>query len=77
MKYFVYVIKSLKTGIFYKGQTNNLERRLWEHNADKYGPHELVFVQVCDSRSGAMKLEKFFKTGKGREIIQEFSSLIV
>lgn len=72
MEYFVYIIRSLKTGVIYKGQTNNLERRLGEHEVDRYGPHELVFVQVCESRSEAMRLEKFFKTGIGREIIQGF-----
>ena len=30
--YFVYVIKSIKDGEFYTGFTDNLERRLLEHN---------------------------------------------
>jgi putative endonuclease len=69
MDYYLYIIKSLKTGKIYKGQTNNIDRRLHEHTLDRYGPFELLFVQICASRSESMSLEKFFKTGQGREII--------
>ncbi|HUW24823.1 MAG TPA: GIY-YIG nuclease family protein [Patescibacteria group bacterium] len=33
--FFVYILRSTKTGKFYTGSTNNLERRLTEHNANK------------------------------------------
>lgn len=72
MEYFVYIIKSLKKGVTYKGQTNNLERRLYEHTLDQYDPYELIYVQICKNRSAAVILERFFKTGYGREIIQLF-----
>lgn len=71
MEYYVYILKCNKTGKLYKGQTNNLERRLFEHKFDRYSSYELVFVQICDSRSEAIIWENFFKTGKGREIISE------
>jgi len=73
--YWVYVIKGEK-GIFYKGFTNNLERRLMEHANGKtettrrMGKLELVFVQVCDTRAEARELEKYLKSGIGREIIK-------
>lgn len=68
--YFVYVIKNVKTGQFYKGQTNNLERRLFEHETDRWGPFELIFVQICDSRSESMNIEKYLKRGQGRKFIE-------
>ena len=75
--YFVYVLKSIKCGVFYKGMTDDLERRLKEHfrgnskTTSKYLPLELVFVQICESRLEARKLEKYLKSGYGREIIKE------
>ena len=79
--YTVYIIKNPQ-GVLYKGQTNNLTRRLKEHNLvngsfSKYtknkGPWILVYKEEFNSRGEAMKREKFFKTGKGRE---ELSKLI-
>ena len=75
--FYVYVLKSLKNGLFYKGMTDDLDRRLTEHNrgysrtTKKYLPIELVFVQICVSRLEARKLEKYLKSGYGREIIEE------
>jgi len=67
--YYVYVIRSLSSGQLYKGQTNNLERRLHEHEIDRWGPYDLVFVQICDNKSESMLLEKYLKTGQGRKYI--------
>jgi putative endonuclease len=67
--YYVYVIRSLRENMFYKGQTNNLERRLEEHEIDRWGPYELIFVQISETRSEAMLMEKYLKTGNGREFI--------
>jgi putative endonuclease len=75
--YYVYVLKSLKTGQYYKGLTDNISRRLNQHFSGKspttkyYLPVELVHVEICDNRSEARKVEKYFKTGIGREIIKE------
>ena len=63
--------------MFYKGLTNQIDRRLNEHFSGKSPttkwqiPLELVHVEICESRSHARKLEKYFKSGYGREIIEE------
>ncbi len=55
--------------------TNNLERRFKEHingnskTTKKYLPLELVFVQICETRFEARELEKYLKSGYGRETI--------
>ena len=67
--YFVYVIKSLRNSQYYKGQTNDLVRRLKEHEIDRWGPFDLVFVQICENRSESVNLEKYLKTGQGRKFI--------
>ena len=77
--YYVYVVKNPKN-IFYKGHTNNVERRIREHNSvgskfSKYtknqGPWILVYKEKHYARSKAMLREKYFKTGKGREELMD------
>ena len=76
--FYTYVLKSRKNGKLYTGHTENLERRLLEHNSrndrSKFsyvnGPWELLFFKTFDTRSEAMKHERFLKTGKGREYIK-------
>jgi putative endonuclease len=76
MLYTVYVLKN-SAGILYKGITEDLERRLLQHNAgysrwtkDK-GPWELVYTETFYDKTVALKREKFFKSGKGREFVYQ------
>jgi putative endonuclease len=75
--YYVYVLRSKQLDKLYKGLTNNLDRRLFEHNQGKVQttksllPVELVYVQLCDTRIEARMLEKLLKSGWGREILNE------
>jgi len=70
---FVYVLKSKRTHKRYVGITNNLGRRLKEHNggncrSTKAGaPWKLIYKEIFDSHEEARKREKFFKSGQGRE----------
>ena len=65
--YYVYIIESQQSGIFYKGSTNDYVRRLTEHNEgiNDYtkgkGPWKLVFVQKFDTKSEALVKEKKLK----------------
>lgn len=74
--YYTYVLRSLKNKRFYIGSTNNLERRLIEHNIGKSKytrsakPFKLVYFEKFDTRQEAVKRELFFKTGKGREYLR-------
>ena len=40
-----------------------------------YLPLQLIHVDICKNRYQARLLEKFFKTGYGREVIREISLL--
>ena len=77
MIYYVYIIYSASADKYFVGQTNNLERRIEEHNLreGRYtsgkGPWKLVFKEEWDSRSETMRREKFLKSGKGREYWKE------
>ena len=52
---------------FYTGQTEDIQRRLEEHNRGKTSfsaqgmPWTLVYSKDCSSRSEAIKLQKFIK----------------
>lgn len=77
--YYVYVLESDKDSRHYIGHTNNLERRILEHNTNrnrkKYtssrGPWQLLFYEAFATRAEAMKRERFLKTGKGRKYIRD------
>ncbi|MEO6729028.1 MAG: GIY-YIG nuclease family protein [Candidatus Dojkabacteria bacterium] len=75
---YVYVLKSLSSSKLYIGQTHNLELRLKQHNGEGLfssgytrgkGPWSLIHYESFTTRSEAIKREKFLKTGKGREFI--------
>jgi putative endonuclease len=74
--YFVYAIKSKLRNYLYVGLTNNLERRLGEHNKGQnkttkpYRPLELILVEKCETRPQARNREKFLKIGSGKEFLK-------
>ncbi len=77
MKYFGYIIKS-KEGFIYKGMTEDLNNRLVEHNNKalsfwtKRGTDwRLVYEEEFDNKTEALKREKWFKTGVGREYLKK------
>jgi len=75
--YYVYILKSNKTGEIYTGQTSDLKRRLEWHNnglqkSTKHAiPWQVIYSEKYGNRSEAIKREKFLKSGKGREIIKK------
>ncbi len=77
--FFVYLRKCQTSGTFYTGQTDNLERRLLEHNntskgkkyTSKKGPWKLIYSEEYDTRAKAMQREKFLKSGQGREFLKK------
>lgn len=75
--FFVYVLRSLKNGRFYIGSTNNIERRLKEHNSgrSKYTsltfPFELIHQEIFETLKDARKREIMLKGGKGRQWLKE------
>jgi len=76
LEYTVYILKSLKNNRYYIGQTDNLEKRLKEHNsgksrATKHGaPWTLMHKEIYDSRKEAMKRELKLKRIKKRKYIE-------
>ena len=71
MAYYAYILKSLSRNTHYYGSTGNLEKRVKEHNSGKVRyskgrmPWKLHYFEVFESRSEAMKREKYFKSIDG------------
>ncbi|MEK9156416.1 MAG: GIY-YIG nuclease family protein [Patescibacteria group bacterium] len=78
--YQVYILQSRKNGRYYTGSTNNLKRRLAEHNSGRSEytkptkPFDLVYSEVFETRTQAVQRERYFKTGKGREELKNIIS---
>ena len=76
MAYSVYVLESQKSGLRYIGFAENATKRLQEHNAGKTpstknkGPWEIVYLEHFRTKILAEKRERFFKTGRGKEVLK-------
>ena len=57
--YYVYVLKNIATGQLYYGYTNNLERRITEHN--KRQTYELRYYEAYKVDTDARKRERSLK----------------
>ena len=72
MRFYVYILRSRKDGGLYIGHTNNLARRIWQHNSpwkktytSGRGPWDLVHFEVYSSRIQAVRRELFLKSHAG------------
>ncbi|MBI4119987.1 MAG: GIY-YIG nuclease family protein [Parcubacteria group bacterium] len=74
--YFVYVLKSLKNGDVYVGSTDNVNKRLRQHNYGKvrstkfYRPWKLLEYREFQTRSEAVRYERFLKTSQQKEMLK-------
>jgi putative endonuclease len=70
MTYYVYILESLTSGIFYKGYTTDYIKRLEQHNKGEsrytslHRPWKLVYVEICINKTSALKREKQLKRAK-------------
>ena len=77
--YYVYILKSLRDNTLYKGQTENLEVRLKQHNSGKSdytsrkAPWKLVYFEEYNTREEALMREKFLKTAGGRKFVKQLN----
>jgi putative endonuclease len=73
---YVYAIRSLVRSYIYVGMSDNVERRLKQHNNGEnkstkpYAPFVLILVEEYPSRFEARKREKFLKAGSGKKYLK-------
>ena len=71
MKFYVYILKSLKDSGYYYGYTSDIIMRLNFHNTGKVRstkgrrPLELHYFEEFENKSDALKREIFFKSIAG------------
>ncbi|MDF4223395.1 GIY-YIG nuclease family protein [Maribacter sp. M208] len=74
--FYVYILRSEVDGCLYKGMTNNLQKRIEEHNSGKnkstkgFLPWILVYNEEFETRIEARAREKYFKSVVGREYLK-------
>lgn len=80
MEHYVYIIRSLKDGSYYKGYTLRPQFRLEEHNhgLSKYTslklPWILVYLEKFEVKSEALKREKQLKKYSSEQILRLIAS---
>ena len=74
--YYIYVLSSVNFKKSYIGCTDNIDRRLAEHNSGKmaftkrYKPWRLIHHEEFETLAEARKREGYLKTGAGRRILK-------
>ncbi|MBI5326801.1 MAG: GIY-YIG nuclease family protein [Deltaproteobacteria bacterium] len=74
--YYTYILQSKKDENFYTGYTNNLKKRVKEHNSGKVlatknrVPLELVYYEACLNQQDATHREKYLKTAWGKRYVK-------
>jgi predicted GIY-YIG superfamily endonuclease len=74
LMFYTYILESVATpGEFYRGHTDDLKRRLAEHNAgkclhtSKFKPWRVKFYAAFETLELAQKFEKYLKSGSGHD----------
>ncbi|MGD9991877.1 MAG: GIY-YIG nuclease family protein [Salinivirgaceae bacterium] len=84
MEFVVYILFSEKHQKHYTGFTSDLISRFHSHNelstkgwTIRYRPWKVIHVEFFASKTAALDREKYLKSGKGREYLQQeiFSTL--
>ncbi|HIP48757.1 MAG TPA: GIY-YIG nuclease family protein [Lutibacter sp.] len=75
--YFVYILHSTSFKHTYTGMTQDVDKRLFQHNLGQnkstkaYTPWVIIHVEEFNTRDQARKREKYLKSGVGREFISD------
>jgi putative endonuclease len=74
--FYTYILKSQKSGRWYTGSTNDLRKRLKQHNEGKStwtkskGPWDLIYYEACLNEEDSRSREKYLKSGMGKRYLK-------
>jgi putative endonuclease len=81
--HYVYILQSLKTKKLYVGQTDNLARRLEEHNTGRggtytrqNGPWKLLYSEQHSDRTSAVNRELYLKSTSGSREKKKLAGIV-
>ena len=73
--FYAYILESIeKPGEYYRGHTDDLKRRVAEHNAgkcphtSKFKPWKVKFYAAFESLEQAQEFERYLKSGSGHAV---------
>ena len=78
MNFFVYILYSSKLDKFYIGHTNNLDRRIYEHNLGRENftrkgvPWQVKFFRIYETKTEAAAEERRLKKCKSRKYLENY-----
>lgn len=82
--YYTYIIESITNQRWYIGHTNDIDRRLSEHNSGQNkstkgkGPWKLIFLRSFNNNLDANKFELKFKKLRNKKFIEdEYSEFFI
>ncbi|MCL4510007.1 MAG: GIY-YIG nuclease family protein [Bacteroidetes bacterium] len=73
MKYYLYILTSLKDTWHYTGHASDVPKRVQAHNSGKvkstksWRPFKLIYTEEFNTRSDAFRREMFLKSPRGAE----------
>lgn len=74
--FYVYILQSESKHRLYVGKTNNLKRRVKEHNDGQnlstkaYMPWTIIFYEAYLNKDDASRREKYLKTSQGKQAVR-------
>ena len=74
--FYNYVLQSVHTKNLYIGYTNDLQRRVKEHNQGlvtstrPYKPWRVIYYEACLNEDDAKRRENYLKTTQGQRLIK-------
>lgn len=74
--FYVYALSSINRKYIYVGLTDNLERRILQHNSGRskttraYAPFKVIHEEAFGTRAEARNREKYLKSGVGKEYLK-------
>jgi len=76
--FYIYALISQLNSHLYIGQTNNIERRMKQHNSGKvlstkaFIPYKMIYLEEFKERNSAVLREKKLKTAWGRKFLKKY-----
>ena len=76
MFYYVYILQSIKKNNLYVGYTENLRKRLQEHNrglnfsTKSHRPWQLIHYEAYRNKKDVERREKYLKTNQGARLLK-------